>query len=885
MALVSGTKLGPYEILGPLGAGGMGEVYRARDTRLERPVAIKILPAQFTADPVSRQRFEREAKTISSLNHPHICVLYDIGHQEGIDYIVMECVEGETLAKRLEKGPLPLEQTLKYGAQIAEALDKAHRNGIVHRDLKPGNIMLTATGAKLLDFGLAKDAAPLADLATLTGAAMPASPLTQQGTIVGTFQYMSPEQVEGKEVDGRSDIFSLGAVLYEMLTGKRAFEGKTQLSVASAILEREPEPLSLVKPVTPRALERAVQRCLGKDPEERWQTGRDLASELKWIGESGSQSTAAVPARAGIPAKSSTQWLPWLISGALALLLLIGGAIWWRNLKSAEQQRMYFAAPLAFAARDMAIAPNGHTVAVVGYNEAARKSVIWLYEVGSEEARVLPDTEGAIFPFWSPDGKSLGFFAGGKLKRLDIAGGPVQTLCDAPSGRGGTWNKDGVILFTPSGSLTSGLHRVSASGGTPTPIGGVFPGQGEASQRWPMFLPDGKHYLFLSAIITKRSESDGIYLGDLDSDERRLLVKTAANGAYAAPGYLFFYRDNTVFAQPFDLKSYLTGEPTAVFTEPQFLPRILRASFAVSDTGLLLVQKGGNVSLSRLAWFDRKGNEVGAVGDPDVYSNLLLATNGKAVAVDKTDVGSQNTDIWTYDLQRGSTKRLTFDPGLDALPVWSPDGSGVVFTSSRKNVFDLYLKNADGTQEERLICASDVDKYPNAWSRDGKYLLYTEGPDLKYLRFPEMKSTLFLEAPSTFKNAQFSPDGKWVAYASNESGKWEIYVTSFPEARGKWQVSTSGGEQPRWRGDGKEMFYLSSDMKLMAVPVKMGASFDAGSPAELFQANPREIIATSEQVIYDVDQSGQRFLINTQVKSTETHPISVILNWDAQLKK
>jgi Tol biopolymer transport system component len=885
MALSLGTKLGPYEIVALLGAGGMGEVYRAKDTRLDRTVAIKILPVQFTADPVSRQRFEREAKTISSLNHPHICVLYDIGHQEGVDYIVMECVEGETLAKRLEKGPLPPDQTLKYGAQIAEALDKAHHNGIVHRDLKPGNIMLTATGAKLLDFGLAKEASPLASAQALT-AAVHSSPVTQQGTIVGTFQYMSPEQVEGREVDGRSDMFSLGTVLYEMVTGKRAFEGKTQLSVASAILEREPEPLSVVKPETPRALERAIQRCLAKDPEERWQTGRDLASELKWIGETGSQSAAAVRARAEeIGAKTSTQWLPWLMSGALALLL-IGGVIWGRSLKPAERQRMYFSVPLAFSAQDMAIAPNGHTVAIVGYDEAARKDVIWLYEVGFQEAKVLPDTQGAIFPFWSPDGKSLGFFADGKLKRLDVADGLVQTLCDAPSGRGGTWNKDGVILFTPSGNLTNGLYRVSASGGMPMPIGGGFPGQGGTSQRWPVFLPDGKHYLFLSALLTKTSESNGIYLGDLDSDERRLVVRAAANGAYAAPGYLFFYRDNTVFAQPFDLKSYqLTGEPTAVVAEPQFLPRILRASFAVSDSGLLLVQKGGNVSLSRLAWFDRKGNEVGAVGDPGIYANLLLAANGKEVVVDKTDVGSQNTDIWTYDLQRGSTKRLTFDPGLHALPVWSPDGSRVVFASSRNNVFDLYLKNADGSQEEKLICASEVDKYPNAWSRDGKYVLYTEGPDLKYLTFPEMKSTLFLRAPPTFKNAQFSPDGKWVAYASNESGKWEIYVTSFPEARGKWQVSTGGGEQPQWRGEGQELFYLSPDRKIMAVPVKTGASFDAGAPATLFQANPREVVATSEQVIYDADPSGQRFLINTQVKSIETHPISVILNWDAGLRR
>ena len=885
MALSPGSKLGPYEIGAPLGAGGMGEVYRAKDTRLERAVAIKILPAQFTGDAASRQRFEREAKAISSLNHPHICVLYDIGEQEGVAYIVMECLEGETLAQRLERGALPLEQTLKYGAQIAEALYKAHGSGIVHRDLKPGNIMLAATGAKLLDFGLAKEASPLANAATLT-AASPSSPITQQGSIVGTFQYMSPEQVEGKEVDGRSDIFSLGSVLYEMVSGKRAFEGKTQLSVASAILEREPAALSVLKPVTPRGLERAIQRCLAKDPEERWQTGRDLASELKWIGESGSQTGAAVATGSGgISARSSPRWLPWLAAGALAALLLTAGLAW-RGTRRDEEQRMYFAAPLAFAARDMAVAPNGHTVAVVGYNEAARKSVIWLYEVGSQEARVVPDTEGAIFPFWSPDGKSLAFFSGGKLKRLEIAGGPAQTLCDAPSGRGGTWNKDGVILFTPSGRLTSGLSRVSASGGSPTPIGGAFPGQGQTSQRWPVFLPDGKHYLFLSAAVTTRNESDGIYVGELDSEERRLVVKTRANAAYAAPGYLLFFRENTIFGQPLDLKTFqLTGEPAALITEPQFLPRVLRASFAVSDNGLLLVQQGGNVSLSRLAWFDRKGNEVGVVGPPDVYSNLLLSANGHSLALDKTDGGSQNTDIWTYDLQNNAIKRLTFDSGLDALPLWSPDGARVVFTSSRRNVFDLYLKDADGAGEDKQLIASAVDKYPNAWSRDGKFILYTEGAEMKYLTSPDWKSTDFLKATATCKNAQFSPDGKWVAYASNESGKWEIYVTSFPEAHGKWQVSVSGGEQPRWRSDGKELFYLSSDMKMMAAPVKTGAGLNAGAPAELFQANPREIVATSEQVIYDVDPTGQRFLINPQVKSTDTHPISVILNWNAGLKR
>ncbi len=876
MALLVGTKLGPYEIVALLGAGGMGEVYRAKDTRLDRTVAIKILSAQFTADGVARQRFEREAKTISGLNHPHICVLYDVGRQDGTDYLVMECVEGETLAKRLERGPLPLEQVLKYGAQIADALDKAHRSGIVHRDLKPGNVMLTATGAKLLDFGLAKETTEVGSLATVTGAS-PMTPVTEQGAIVGTFQYMSPEQVEGKPLDGRSDIFSLGAVLYEMLTGKRAFEGRTQLSVASAILEKEPEPIRALKPVTAPALERAIERCLAKDPEERWQAPQDLAIELNWIGKNGSQEKAPVK-EAGWKQLGSR--LGWLLCGALAVSLL-PGVFWWRESKPTEQP-MVFSASLPFAARDLAIAPNGHTVAVVGYQEDQKKSVIWLYEVGSEEAKNLAGTEGGNFPFWSPDGKSLGFFADGKLKRLDLPGGPLQVLCDAPSGRGGTWNKDGVIVFTPSGRLRSAMYRVSASGGTPTKIGGKLPRNGEASQRYPMFLPDGNHYLFLSATIAKKSEGDGIYVGSLDSDEYRLVVKTAANGAYAAPGYLLYLRDRTILAQRFDAKTLqLTGEPVPVATEPQFLPRILRATFAASDAGMLLVQKGGNVMLSHLIWYDRGGKEVRTVGEPEVYANPSVAANGKAVAVDKTDVTSQNTNVWTYDLQRGAAKRLTFDAGLDAMPVWSPDGTRVVFTSSRSrsNVFDLYLKETNGAQEEKVICESDVDKYPNSWSRDGKTILYEEGPDLKYLTLPEMKSTLFLKAPATLKNGQFSPDGKWVAYASNETGRWELYVTSFPEARGKWQVSAGGGEQPRWRGDGKELFYVSPDAKIMAVPLKAGGGVDPGVPVALFQTNPKETLATSEQYIYDVDSNGQSFLVNTKVQSAYTQPITVVLNW------
>jgi eukaryotic-like serine/threonine-protein kinase len=886
MSLSVGTILGPYEIVAPLGVGGMGEVYRANDRRLDRTVAIKILPANIAADPVAKQRFEREAKTISSLNHPNICVLHDIGHQDGLDYIVMECVEGETLAKRLEKGALPLEQTLKCGAQIADALDKAHRSGIVHRDLKPGNIMLTASGAKLLDFGLAKQTSPLASLATMTSA-VPGSPITQQGTIVGTFQYMSPEQVEGQELDGRSDIFSLGAVLYEMLTGKRAFEGKTQLSVASAILEGEPAPLNSIKPLTPVNLDHAIRRSLIKDRDDRWQTARDFSSELKWIGENASRAPISA---AGIESRKTPLWwssLPWVLCGLLGAGFLVV-IILWSGGKN-NSQAGYFYAQLPFTVQSMAMAPDGHTVAVIGRPESERAKMLWLYEVGARRGRSLPDTDGADFPFWSPDGKSLGFFAEGKLKKLDIAGGPVQTICDAPSGRGGTWNKDGVIIFTPSGQLADGLYRVSASGGTSTRVTLPDASRGEDSHRWPMFLPDQNHFLYLAANVSGKTEPDAIYVGALNSNEKKFVIKATGNAVFVAPGYLLYYRDKTLFAQRFDAaKLELTGEAVPTVTDIAYLPRIVHAAYAVSDAGLLVAQSGSGVALSRLVWYDRKGNETGAASKPDVYSNIELAPDGKTVALDKTDEESTNADIWTYDIQRDAMRRLTFNPAIDSMPVWSPDGARILFTSSRNQIFGLYVKNADGGQEEKLLDfdnSGKADRYPYDWSHDGKYILYTRATELWVATLPESKARAFLVGPGTLRNGQFSPDGKWVAYASNESGKFEIYVTSFPEAQGKWQVSSAGGTQPRWRGDTKELFYIAPDGKMMAVPVSVGANFAAGAPAALFQAHAREFFATSEQVSYDVTKDGQRFLINAQVKNADTHPMSVILNWDLEMKE
>lgn len=575
MALASGTTLGPYEILSPLGAGGMGEVYRACDTRLGRDVAIKVLPPNLSSDPSLRKRMEREAKAVSKLSHPHICTLHDIGHQNGVDFLVMELVEGETLEHRLAKGPLPQEQTIRLAAQIADALAKAHKLGITHRDLKPSNIMLTKSGTKLMDFGLAKESGPAPFAPALTEMTAEQSKLTVEGTIVGTFQYMAPEQLEGKEADPRTDIFALGAVIYEMATGGPAFAGKSRASLIAAILSSEPQPMAFLQPKTPAALERVVKKCLAKDPDERWQSANDLSSELSWIGESAGHTAGAAPLPAG---KKTREALAWLLASVLTVALIVG-LIWWRSSKP-FQQSMYFHAPLPLSARDVALAPNGHTVAIVAYSETARKNVIWIYEPGSPGAKILPDTEAATYPFWAPDGQSFAFFADGRLKRLELSSGQIHTICDAPSGRGGTWNEDGVIVFAPKAA--GGLYQVPASGGTATLISEPDKTRGEQSQRWPVFLPDGKHYLYMAANFTGRKGVDGIFVGLLDSNEKRFVVEATANAAYAAPGYLLFYRDKTLLAQPFDLKRFVvSGEPTVVLTEIQAVPQVGRAVFGL----------------------------------------------------------------------------------------------------------------------------------------------------------------------------------------------------------------------------------------------------------------------------------------------------------------
>jgi Tol biopolymer transport system component len=844
------------------------------------------LNSALVASPSLKTRFEREAKTISQLNHPNICTLYDVGHHDGTDYLVMEFLEGESLAERLKRGPLQLKELVSIGCDIGDALDRAHRAGIVHRDLKPGNVMLTKTGAKLLDFGLAKPgtvsaaggsaSAPLLSAAMTVDLPTPQqSPLTQQGVLVGTVQYMSPEQIQGLEADTRSDIFAFGAVLYELATGKRPFNGKSQIKIASAILEDEPPPISEVLKTSLPALDRLVRTCLAKNPDERFQSALDVKLELNWL-------SAAQP-RTGPPRAMFARWMTYV---ALAAVVILAAFLVWLRLSQQARHTMHFTAALPSSARSMAIAPDGQTVALVTYREDTHRVGLFLYAIGANDAKPLGGTDGASFPFWSPDGHTIGFFANGKLKRFDLDSASVRTLCDAPNGRGGTWSKTGVILFTPSGNLNDGIMSVSDSGGAPTKLN--YPGASatENSYRWPVFLPDGKHYLFLAANIRGDTEFNTLYVSSIDNQsEKRFLTKTPYNGDYA-DGYVFFVRDGAIQAQKLDLGSYkLSGDVVRVFDNVKPQSRILYATFAASGD-FVIAQKAGEVSLSKLTWYDRSGKTISDSAPPDTYGNLAISPDGKDVAIDKTDATNENTDVFIYDLARSSFRRLTFDPAIDSLPVWSPDRNRIAFGSSRGRNFDIYVKPADGSQpEHELAPTSGVDTLPLDWSRDGQNLLYLAGNDLWLYSLADGSSHLFLKGIASLKNAQFSPDGKWVAYSSNESGRWEVYVTSFPDAHGKWQVSTGGGEQPRWRGDGEEIYFLSSDAKLMAVLVDSKNEFESGTPTVLFQTDPREQIATTELVVYDVSRDGQRFLVNSKYNSGSLHPMSVILNWKTEMKK
>jgi Tol biopolymer transport system component len=885
MALTNGTKLGPYEILAPLGAGGMGEVYRARDTRLDRTVAIKILPAQFSTDPLRKQRFEREAKTISSLNHPHICVLHDVGCQDGIDYLVMECVEGETLAKRLERGPLPLEQVLKFGMQVADALDKAHRHGIVHRDLKPGNIMLTPAGAKLLDFGLAKPAAPLTSVATLTAAATQSSPMTEQGAIVGTFQYMSPEQVEGKELDGRSDIFSFGAVLYEMLTGQRAFPGKSQLSVASAILEKEPAPLSTVKPLTPPALNHAIKKCLAKLPDERWQSASDLASELKWITEGSAQSS--VPLVAPVAARRMLRrWI--LVSAVVCSIAMVvtGLAVW--NLRPSPSPQPVTRTTINLPpgqrlaglenGPSVALSPDGTRLAYVARQGGTQQ--LYLRAMDSLEGRPIPGSEGAVNPIFSPDGQWLGFFAGGKLKKVSMSGGAAVTLGDATNPRGVNWGSQGMIAF--AARAVDGLQQVSEAGGAPQPLTRVD--KGEASQRWPDFLPGSKAVLFVAGTSAADFANAQVAVQSLGTGERRNLIQ-GTGPHYAPSGHLVYAQGGSLMAMPFDPERLaVTGAAVPVVEGVAQSTYTGATQYSVSATGSLVYVPGGvQAAQDKLVWVNRNGSEQPIAAPTRAYSNPRLSPDGRRVTV------GEESQIWLFDLSREALTRLTFEGNSNLVSAWTPDGKRVVFTSNKEGPRNLFWQLADGSGGLERLATSEYTQLPGSWSADGQLLAFTEvntvtGYDLWVLRLGDHKAQPFLRTQFNEAAPRFSPDGRWLAYISNESDRYEVYVQPYPGPGGKWQVSTEGGTEPAWNPNEHELFYRSGD-KMMAVDIATQPTFTAGKPRVLFEGPYLGAPGTTTN--YDLSRDGQRFLMVKRSEQAEAAPtqINVVLNWFEELKR
>jgi len=901
MGLSFGTRLGPYEIAAPLGAGGMGEVYRARDTRLDRSVAIKILPAHLADKADAGERFEREARTISSLNHPNICQLHDIGTQDGVRYLVMELLEGETLADRLRRGPLPLEQVLRYGAQIGEGLHAAHRRGVVHRDLKPGNVMLTKSGAKLMDFGLAKGVAttkPLSAELTATLTSSQATPLTQQGTIVGTFQYMSPEQIEGKEADARSDIFSLGAVLYEMISGKRAFEGKTLVSVAASILEKEPEPIRTLQPLTPTSLERVIQKCLAKDPDARWQRAGDLASELKWIAEGSAAGSQAVGQPQRRKGARISEWLAWILAAlaviaviVLSLVLGFSGNVKQPVIRTqiAGLEKIQFNF-VGDNGGPLVISPDGKNIVFSARGDG--KNQLFLRSLEKLVPQPIGGTGGGTFPFWSPDSRSVAFFADGKLKRVDVAGGAPVTICDAAVGRGGSWSTNGIIVFSPT--FTEALLQVPATGGTPTPATKLS--DKYTTHRWPWFLPDGHHFLYLAANHSATTSSTtAVFWASLDGKDHRMLFTSPSNAIYAS-GHLLYVRDNALMAQRFDGSSgQLQGEAIPLNGDVQVDGTVWRGTFSASDTGTLVYQPGLVGARQRLTWFDRTGKEIGSVSAPDQFSLMELSPDDKKAAA---TIGDPVGVIWIYDLAHNNRTRFTFGNDSNVNAIWSRDGKKLAYLEGDLNsAFSrkLIVKASDGSGEARELrdigTLHTLQEELDDWSPDGRYILYESGTigegagiDLWLLPLSGDKPVPLFSTPGDQRFGQFSPDGRWVVYSSSETGRHEIYVVPFPVTGAKWQISTNGGTRPRWRRDGKEIvFEVEGTGNVMSAQIETrGSSLEVGEVRVLFETTNLPPNNAGSQ--WSLTSDGQRLLAIT-TGETAALPLTVIQNWTEELKR
>ena len=892
MSLEPGVRLGPYQVVSALGHGGMGEIYKARDTRLDRTVAIKVLPDEFAADPQARERFEREARAVAALNHPHICTLHDIGRHEpaglaggAFDFLVLELVEGDTLAERLARGALPLERAVAYAGEIASALDRAHQAGIVHRDIKPTNVMVTKSGIKLLDFGLAKlkgRGAPVS-MSGIEGRSTAID--TASGTILGTVPYMAPEQVEGREADPRSDIWALGVVLYEMVTGTRPFEGDTPASIIGAILKDTPPPLTERLHVVPRALDHVVETCLAKAPEDRWQSARDLQHALRQA-----MLPAPTPTSAARPIRARAMALAALLvvaAGSLAAGRLLAPRPPEPPLSILDivppPETTLLTTAASIPAAQFEVSPDGRHVAFVAAGSDGLP-YLWLRPMAGGVSERLSGTAGASYPFWSGDSQSLAYFAAGRLWRLDLADRSPRALCDATDARGGSWNGRGDIIF----ALGRGaVLRVSAGGGAPVTATTLDASREEVAHRWPAFLPDGQRFLYVA-----RGPRPALRIASLAGDLSTILpVETIFSGVITEDGYLLYVRDRALVAQPFDLdRNALEGDAVTV------VPRVGTSStgdsaFSVSSTGVLAFAVD-LTSPGQLTWFDRDGRMAGTVGPLADHMDFELSPDGRRLLLTRVDPATASSDVWLMDLERGTEARVTTHPGIDAQPLWDPSGARLVFRSNRNGLADVWIRDIGGADSERLLFKGNAAN-PTAWSSDGDRILFNEsisetGWDIGQFSFSRNEKVPFLETKSNELHARLSPDGRWVAYSSDESGQWQVYVRPVSGSGERIVLSTSGGFEPRWRGDGGEIYYLTPERQIAAVEIRPGPRVEAARPRVLFTARVDPlpvplVVANGYRKTYTVAPEGTRFLVNVQAREQNTQAINVMLNWRTRL--
>jgi serine/threonine protein kinase/Tol biopolymer transport system component len=895
MTITAGTKLGRYEIRSKVGEGGMGEVYAGRDTQLGRDVAVKVLPTTVSTDPDRLRRFEQEACAASALNHPNILVVHDIGAHDGTTYVVSELLEGETLRKRIGGTPLGQRRAVDYALQIANGLAAAHEKGIIHRDLKPDNVFVTNDGrVKILDFGLAK-------LTQLDGNQVQTDVPTRRvntdsGVVMGTVGYMSPEQLKGRPVDQRSDIFAFGAILYEMLSGRRAFHGESAAETMSAILKEDPPELSDTNKTVSPALERLVNHCLEKNSEARFHSARDVAFALEALSGSSVASETTTPQSFVNTTSRVRQWLPWALA-AMGLLIAAITLAWTYFRREQTDARpieaLRFTIPIPEKAQTFGpptISPNGRYV-VFRVNTDDGKELLWMHALGSFEGRPLVGTDGGFQPFWSSDSRAVGFFAKGKLKWIDVSGGSVQTVCDAPSNYSGAWSRDGTIIF--SKGFASGLYRVPATGGTPLQLTTVDASRNEIEHLWPYFLPDGRHFLFLAR--NTQPENSAIYVGSLDSKETTRLLQAHSSMAYASPGYLLFGRERTLMAQGFDADTLqLKGEAFPVAERTVLNSISGRAAFSVSESGVLVFRAGAGILNNQLVWLDRSGKQLRVLTPPASYNAPALSPDEKKVAISRPDLqtGALN-DIWLIDLERGSQIRLTTDPASDSLPSWSPNGDHVTFVSTRNGVTSIYQKLSNGASPEEPLVSSAEVKFNPQWAPDGQSIIYSQlnpktNVDLYLLSLSgEKKPMSWLQTSFIEAQPRLSPNGRWIAYISNETEQFQVYVDSFPVPGAKVAISIGGGSQPQWRADGRELYYYAPDQKLVAVEVNGdGPTFKVGEARPLFEIR----VASVDQRFpgngyYTVTKDGKRFLVVSLPEAPERQQINVILNWTADIKK